>query len=301
MRVLVTGAGGYLGRAVVTALADAGHQPVALVHRQRGPVPGAVDVVVDDLCAPTSLGGALRGIDAVCHLAALGDAQESFRSPLRYFEVNVGGTLVLLELMAEAGVDRLVFASTAAIYGASAPQPMIEDLPDAPPHPYAASKAAAEAAIGWQSQAAGLAATVLRIFNVAGGEDRDGARLIPRVLDAALGNAPQLAVNGDGSALRDYVSLADTARAFVAAAERDAEVGSTLRVNVGSGVGTSVLDVVAAVQRVTGRPVPVVHRPAVSEPAALICDPGRAATELGWRPVSSAIDDIVRDAWTANF
>jgi UDP-glucose 4-epimerase len=180
------------------------------------------------------------------------------------------GALSLLDAMAEARVTRLVFASTAPIYGTPDAQPMSEDLPDSPPHPYAASKAAAEAAIDWQARSGALGAAALRIFNAVGGVDRDPERLLPRVLAVAAGTTPQLIVNGDGSVVRDCVHVADVAEAFV-----------------------------AAVERVTGRPIPVVHRDAAPERTALISDPSRAVTELGWKPRSSDLDDIVRDDWAA--
>jgi UDP-glucose 4-epimerase len=176
---------------------------------------------------------------------------------------------------------------------------MNEDLPDNPPHPYAASKAAAEAAITWQARTGALGATVLRIFNAAGGNDPAPWRLLPRVLAVAAARTEQLEVNGDGRVVRDYLHVADAADAFVAAVEHRAEPGMCRRYNIGSGVGTSVMDIVAAVERVTRRPVPVVHRPAVPEPAALICDPARALAELGWKPRRSDLDDIVRDATVA--
>jgi UDP-glucose 4-epimerase len=297
MRVLVTGASGYIGSAVVQALASNGHEPVALVHHKAASA--GVEAKQGDLLDLSSLAAALNGVDAVCHLAGLTSGRESFERPVEYFRVNVSGTLTLLDAMATAGVDQLVFASTAAIYGTPERQPMNEDLLDDPPHPYAASKAAAEAAIVWQARTRALGATVLRIFNAAGGNDPDPWRLLPRVLAVAAGRTDQLEINGDGSAERDYLHVADAADAFVSAVEHGAELGRCRRYNIGSGVGTSVMEIVDAVERVTGRPVPVVHRPAVTEPAALVCDPARALAELGWKPRRSDLDDIVHDAWAA--
>jgi UDP-glucose 4-epimerase len=136
------------------------------------------------------------------------------------------------------------------------------------------------------------------LFNVAGGADPEPSRIVPRVLAAAAGQVPGVEVNGDGTAVRDYLHVLDAADAFVAALEHGGP-GGARRYNVGSGRGASVLDVVAAAERVTGRPVPVVHRPAAAEPAALVCDPTRARTELGWQPWRSDLDGIVRDAWQA--
>jgi UDP-glucose 4-epimerase len=297
MRVLVTGASGYIGSALVQALTGNGHEPMALVHHKAAPAD--IEARQGDLLNPSSLAGALDGVDAVCHLAGLTSGRESFERPVEYFRVNVSGALALLDAMASADVRQLVFASTAAIYGTPDRQPMNEDLPDNPPHPYAASKAAAEAAIAWQARTGALGATVLRIFNAAGGNDPDPWRLLPRVLAVAAGRTEQLEVNGDGSAVRDYLHVADAADAFVAAVERSAELGSSRRYNIGSGIGTSVMDIVAAVERVTGRPVPVVHRPPVPEPAALICDPTRALADLGWKPCRSKLDDVAEDAWAA--
>ncbi len=299
MRVLVTGAAGYIGGSVVRALAAGGHQPVALLHQQRVALPADIETRNGDLLVEQSLRPALDDIDAVCHLAGLTSGRESFAQPVEYFRRNVSGTLVLLDAMAAADVHRLAFASTAAAYGTPEQQPMNEDLPDNPPNPYAASKVAAEAAIRWQARAVDMSATVLRIFNAAGGRDPDSTRIVPRVLAVAAGATPQLDVNGDGTVLRDYLHVEDIGEAFVAALDRGAEPGSARRYNIGSGKGTSVLDVVTAAERVTGRSIKVVHRPAADEPAALVCDPSRAAAELGWKPRRTDLDDIVRDAWAA--
>ena len=299
MRVLVTGAGGYLGRAVVEALDHAGHEPVAMVHSDRSTAPAATETRPGDLLKADTLADAVRGVDAVCHLAGLTRARESWDQPLRYFAVNVGGTLALLEAMAANRVSVVVFASTGSIYGAPERQPMSEGLPDAPPHPYAASKQAAESAIEWQARAGELGAVVLRLFNVASGADPDPTRIVPRVLAVAAGESPSVEVNGDGSAVRDFLHVNDAAQAFVAALDAGPRVGAFRRYTVGSGVGTSVRDVVTAAQRVTGRPVPVVHRPPAVEPQALVCDPARAAAELGWKPRRSDLDTIVGDAWAA--
>ncbi|WP_328438714.1 NAD-dependent epimerase/dehydratase family protein [Nocardia puris] len=278
VRVLVTGAGGYLGRVVVRAMRGRGCEVVAM---GRGV----------DLFDAGGVRRVMEGVDAVCHLAGVGQARESVADPVRYFRVNAGGTVALLEAMEDVGVGRLVFASTGAIYGSPERQPMSEELPDAPPHPYAASKLAAEWAIEAQVAAGKVAACVLRLMNVAGGEDPDPTRLIPRTL-AAAASGSALEINGDGSAVRDYLHVEDAAAAFVAGAE---PATGFSRYVAGSGRGTSVLEVVAAVERITGRRIAVTHRPAVQEPSALVADSSRAVTELGWKPMKSDIDTIVRD------
>jgi nucleoside-diphosphate-sugar epimerase len=298
VRVLVTGATGYLGSAVVPAFAAAGHDPVAFVRDPDAAPSRATDVRVGDLLDAASIGSALRGVDAVCHLGGLTRARDSWQDPLRYFEVNTGGTVALMQAMAAAGVLHLVFASTGSVYGTPQRQPMAEDLPLEPPHPYAGSKAAAESAIGWQARSGGLGASVLRLFNVAGGRDPDPTRIIPRVLAVAAGDSPHLKVNGDGSAVRDFLHIADAADAFVAAIDRRPPPGTVRPYNIGSGRGSTMLDVVAATERVTGRPVPLVHMPAADEPQTLACDPTRAMAELGWKPRRSDLDAIVADAWT---
>jgi UDP-glucose 4-epimerase len=199
---------------------------------------------VADLLDESGLRDALRGVQAVCHLAGLTRARESTVDPLRYFRVNTGGAIALLDAMAATGVARIVFASTGSIYGTPERQPMTERLPDAPPHPYAASKLAAESAISAQARTGRLSATVLRLTNVAGGADPDPTRLIPRAFAAAV-NASALEVNGDGSTVRDYLHVVDAAAAFVACVDNPPPDGFR-RYIIGSGHGSSVRDVVAA-------------------------------------------------------
>jgi nucleoside-diphosphate-sugar epimerase len=303
LRVLVTGAGGYIGRAVVAALLEAGHTPVALVRRDAsaaGPASAAVasgvEVRVGNLLEYGSLTAAVEGVDAICHLAGLNRVRESLEQPVRYFRVNAGGTIDLLSAAWNVDVRHVVFASTASVYGTPSRQPMSEDLPDDPRNPYAASKLAAELAVRSQGR---LAATVLRLFNAAGMKDPEPTRLIPRVLAAASGRSAVVEVNGDGNAVRDYLHVLDVADAFVAALERPPPVGQPATYNIGSGIGSSVLDVVATAERVTGRHIPVVHRPAVAEAPMLVCDPNRAITDLGWKPRRSQLESILRDAWHA--
>ncbi|MFI9633138.1 NAD-dependent epimerase/dehydratase family protein [Nocardia sp. NPDC051929] len=292
MRVLVTGANGYLGQAVVKLLAGAGHEPIAMVRDCGSPLRAPTRVA--DLLDEDGLRKAVDGVEAVCHLGGLTRARESAADPLRYFRVNTGGTVALLDAMAAAGISRLVFASTGSIYGTPERQPMTERLPDAPPHPYAASKLAAEWAIGAQAGTGRLSATVLRLMNVAGGADPDPTRLIPRAFAAAR-NGSALEVNGDGSAVRDYLHIDDAAAAFVAGIENMPPKGEFRRFLIGSGRGSSILDVVAAVERRTGRRIQLIHRPPAPEPAALISDPAKAMAELPWRPAQSDLETIVCD------
>jgi UDP-glucose 4-epimerase len=298
VRVLVTGAGGYLGRAVVAALSAAGHDPIAMVHTPGKQIPGASDIRIADLLDQHQLRHAIDGADAVCHLAGLTRARESWSQPVRYFRVNTSGTIALLEAMKTASVPRIVFASTGSIYGTPDRQPMTENIADAPPHPYASSKLAAELAIEATARAGDIAAVVVRLLNIAGGADPDTTRLIPRALAAAAANSA-LEVNGDGTTVRDYLHIADAADAFVACLEHLPPAGVSRRYNIGSGRGTSILDVVAAVERVTGRTLTLVHKPPAPEPASLISDPTRALNEIGWSPKYSDIENIIRDAWRA--
>ena len=269
-----------------------------MVRTEGVQIAGATEIRQADLLDIESLRRAVHGVDAVCHLAGLARGRESFAEAVQYVRVNISGTVSLLEAMHATGVRRIVYASTGSIYGAPELQPMNEALPDAPPNPYASSKRGGELAIEAIAGGGECAAVIARLSNIAGGVDPDRTRLIPRALTAAAGRSV-LAVNGDGSAVRDYLHLRDAADAFVACVEHLPEVGVIDRYNIGSGRGTSVMDVITAVERVTDRRIPLEHRPPVAEPAQLVSDPSKAASEIGWSPKESDIDAIVLDAWSA--
>jgi UDP-glucose 4-epimerase len=233
--------------------------------------------------------------------------RQSFEEPVRYFKVNVTGTLNLLDAMnAEAQRKghalRLVFASTGAVYGAPETQPITEAQEPAPGNPYGTSKLAAEAVIGYQAALGGVTAVTLRTFNVAGAVDGhgdpDSSRIIPKTLLVAAGLADCLDVNGDGSAIREYIHVRDLARAYAAALDADDLAGHRIY-NVGSGVGVSVCEVIEAAERITGRPVQVRWGSPASEPPELLADSSRIRTDLGWQPSRSDLETIVSDAWRA--
>ncbi|WP_308188868.1 NAD-dependent epimerase/dehydratase family protein [Streptacidiphilus sp. ASG 303] len=300
--VLVTGAYGFVGSAVVHRLAEDGYEVVALTGRPPGtalpPLPAARTVHADVRDAD-ALRRALRGVDAVCHLAALTRVRESFERPADYRAVNAGGTRALLA--AADGPLRLVLASTAAVYGTPDRQPVAEDAPLRPDSPYGASKAEAEQAVRDAVADGRAGAVVLRTFNVsgavAGRGDGDGSRVVPRALAVAAGRADRLEVPGEGAAVRDFVHVADVARAC-AAALAACRPGRAEVCNVGA-TAASVADVVAAVERVTGLPVPVRRLPPRREAPVLLADTVRIRRVLGWRPVRSGLDAMVADAWAA--
>jgi UDP-glucose 4-epimerase len=306
MRVLVTGATGFLGHAVVAALTDAGHGVTSLARHANEVPDKAHRHVVADVRTPAELLPAVAEADAVCHLAGLARVRESVSEPMRYWRTNLGGTLNVLDALARtagAGAPkRLVLASTGAVYGTPRRQPIGETEPAAPSNPYAASKLAADLAAASVAGTGAIGAVSLRAFNIAGATggtlDRDESRLIPKILAVQAGHAAELVVNGDGSAVRDFVHVDDMADAFLRAL--DACTPGTWRAyNIGSGRRTSIRDIVTAAETLTGRPVPVRHRPPADEPPVLLADPSRARAELGWQPVRSEVSRILADAWAA--
>lgn len=317
MQILVTGGAGYIGSHTAKLLAQAGHEPIVvdnLQHGHRWAVRWGPLVELD-----LSDRGGLREVfqkyqvGAVVHFAALIEAGESVREPARFFRNNVVNTLNLLDAMREASVNRIVFSSTAAVYGNPQKTPMAEDHPQLPVNPYGESKLMVERLLGCYGAAYGLGWTALRYFN-ASGADPDGelgevhdpeSHLIPRAIAAAHGDLPELQVFGndyetpDGTAVRDYIHVRDLADAHVRALERLAQGRPSGAFNLGTGRGHTVREVIAAVERAGKRRVPVNEGPRrAGDPPMLVADPGRAERELGWHAQHSSLETIVESAWS---
>jgi UDP-glucose 4-epimerase len=302
MRILVTGAAGFVGYAVAALLVEQGHDVTGLTRSGASALPTGVQRLEGDLRAPATLPGVIAEVDAVCHLAGLTKVRESRTSPVGYWRTNVGGTLAILDRLARVRAGRLVLASTCTVYGEHANQPISETAALAPSSPYGTSKLAADQAAADLAATGAIGAISLRAFNAAGAlpghPDHDMTRLIPRLMAVQQGRAPELVVNGDGTAVRDFVHVADMATAFVLALCA-CEPGTWRAYNVGSGRPSTVHDVIVTAETVTGRPVPRRHTAAASEPATLVADSTRIRSELGWRPEKSSLPDIISDAWTA--
>lgn len=304
MRVLVTGAFGYVGHAVTRALTDGAHQVVAMTTQpDRAQSSDDVRIAVADLRDPVQLKAALDGVDAVVHLAALTRVRESFDRPEEYAAVNVAGTQNLLAAVAGTGrVMPFIHASTAAVYGTPERQPIAEGCDPAPMSPYGATKLAADLAVRDAAAAGAVAGVSLRAFNIAGSvdrhhPDRELTRIIPKVIAVAAGRFDSVSVNGDGSAVRDYVHVADLADAFVKALAF-ATPGRFDVYNIGA-TPASVAQIIEVARAVTGRAVPVTHNPPGPEAPELRADTTLARAELGWLPVRSSLEEIIGAAWEA--
>ncbi len=323
MRVLGTGGAGYVGSVSVEALVAAGHD-VSVVDDLSSGHAGAVADGADLVDGPYTDADAMatllhaRRIEAVLHCAARSLVGESIRDPAPYFTQNVAGGIALLEAMREAGTNRIVFSSTAAVYGVPDATPITEDAPLRPINPYGETKRAFEAALRWYGTAYGLRAVTLRYFNVAGATEAYGevhdpeTHLIPNVLAAVEGGRP-LTVFGadyptpDGTCVRDYIHVADLADAHLLALDATAPGddrtdaaanGGLLVCNLGSAGGFSVREVLDAAERITGRPVPhTIGDRRAGDPPVLVASNARAAEALGWRPTRSSLDEMVASAW----
>ena len=313
MKLLVTGGAGYIGSVVAHQLLEASRETVVLDNLSTGyerAVPEGARFLKGDLLDAEEVSNALsEGFDGVLHFAALSLVGESFEQPERYYRNNVCGTLNLLEAMREAGVFRLVFSSTAAVYGEPEEVPIPESAPALPTNPYGASKLAVDRMIGAVCEARGLAATSLRYFNVAGASGRFGeahepeTHLIPLVLRTAAGAREPVRVFGtdyptrDGTAIRDYIHVEDLGRAHLLALEA-AGPGEHRIYNLGNGAGFSVRKVVEAARQVTGRPIEALEAPRrAGDPAVLVASSDRIRAELGWRPEKPALEAMISDAW----
>jgi UDP-glucose 4-epimerase len=314
MKLLVTGGAGYIGSIVARHLTGAGHEVVVLDNLERGhraAVAPEMRLVVADLLDVERLGPLLReGFDGVLHFAALSLVGESVEHPERYYRTNVGGTLNLLEAMRDAGVDKLVFSSTAAVYGESEQIPIPETAPTRPGNAYGRSKLAVDHMIGDFCVAYGLGAVSLRYFNVAGasggaGEDHNPeTHLIPNVLKAALRTNPVVELYGtdyatsDGTAVRDYIHVDDLAVAHLLALDHT-RPGEHQIFNLGNGSGFSVRDVIAAAREVTGTEIPISEAPRrPGDPPVLVASSELIREELGWEPRRPGLEGMIGDAWT---
>ncbi len=318
MRVLVTGGAGYIGSFVVRALLSRGHEPFvadSLVRGHREALPPDIRLTKAGCGETTAMIELMsrRSIDAVIHLAGYSLVSESMEKPGEYWFNNVGQTAGLLEACRRAGVKRVVFSSSAAVYGEPQTTPIPEDEPLRPTNTYGATKKAVEEMLADFRAAHGMGWVSLRYFNAAGaapngtvGEDHDPeTHLIPLALAAAAGTRPRLTVFGadystpDGTCLRDYVHVLDLAEGHVKALEwLDAHPGRSLIANLGGGRGASVKEVLAVVAQVAGRDAPhTFGARRRGDPPVLVAAIDRAQSDLAWQPGRSDLANIVQDAW----
>lgn len=320
MKFLVTGGAGYVGGVVARQLLEAGHDVVVfddLSHGRRESVPAAATFCQGNIADADALAAVFSShtMDGVLHFAALIEAGESMVDPAAFFANNTAGTAILLRSMVHHGVRRLVFSSTAAVYGDPESVPIAEDARKAPVNAYGESKLLVERMLPWLAQAHGLKYAVLRYFNVAGaladyGEaHQPETHLIPQVLDVALGTRDSIIIfgsdydTGDGTCIRDYIHVADVGRAHLLAmralADSSAQIAAReLYYNLGNGRGFSVLQVIEAARRVTGHAIPIELQPRrPGDAARLIASSEKIKNQLGWVPQVPELDDIIRTAW----
>ena len=336
VRILVTGGAGYIGGTVAGLLARKGHHVLIfdnLSHGRRDLLPPGVDFVQGELSDRLALENLFTAahdagnpFDGVLHFAALIEAGESMVRPEAFFRNNTASTLSLLEAMIAHGPRRLVFSSTAAVYGEPETVPIKEDARLLPTNPYGESKLLVEQILAWFNRIHGLRYASLRYFNVAGAPEGPGGEitrgeahepethLIPLVLDVALGRRASIKIFGDdyptpdGTCVRDYIHVSDLADAHLlaldaldrnpAGASNSPSDFRPLIYNLGNGTGFSVREVIESVRRVTGHPIPVeVHPRRGGDPAVLVASSEKAMRELAWKPHYTQLDDIVRTAW----
>ena len=317
MNVLLTGGAGYIGSHVLRAVLDAGYNCVVYDSLIKGHArcvdPTGARLVLGDAGDPKTLGRVLDecAIDTVIHFAAFIEAGESVEKPEKYFRNNTAKSLELLETMRAAGVKRIVFSSTAAVYGTPERIPVEETDPPAPINPYGASKLCVEYMLEAYARAHGIGGVSLRYFNVAGahpsgeiGEDHTPeTHLIPLVLQVPLGKRDDVRIFGDdydtpdGTCIRDYIHVCDLADAHVLAADA-IEPGQIKAYNLGNGEGFSVRQVIETCREVTGHEIPAqIARRRPGDPPRLVASSQKAIDELGWKPKRPDLKTIVADAW----
>jgi UDP-glucose 4-epimerase len=315
VKVLVTGGAGYVGGVSVDALVAVGHDVIVLDDLSTGhraiPHPAA-RLVVGTYADETATRALLEdeGIEAILHCAARSLVGESVADPARYYRDNVAGGVALLEAARVAGVRRLVFSSTAAVYGIPDTTPITEDAPLRPINTYGETKRTFEGALHWYGRAYGVRGVILRYFNVAGATERLGevhrpeTHLVPNLL-AAVAGGPPLTLFGDdyptedGTPVRDYIHVSDLADAHLAALEATADdQDEPLVCNLGTSHGFSVREVLTAAEAVVGRPIPHAVGPRrAGDPPVLVASNARARASLGWTPRRSTLEEMIGSAW----
>lgn len=317
MAILITGGAGYVGSHAVHALAVCGYALAVVDNLSTGfraAVPEGVHFYEGDIRDRVFLDGvfAAEPVEGVIHFAASSQVGESMAHPLRYYDNNLAGTRVLLESMLAHGVKTVVFSSSAAVYGEPQQVPIRETDPTNPTNCYGETKLAMERMMHWAEAAHGLRYVALRYFNACGarmgggiGEAHDPeTHLIPLILQVANGQRPQIAVFGtdyptpDGTCVRDYVHVDDLAQAHRLALEYLLHGGESQCINLGSGSGFSVREMIDAVRRITGHAIPVSEQPRrAGDPAVLVASIEKAAAVLGWQPQCSDLEQVIASAW----
>lgn len=313
MKVLVIGGAGYIGSHTARALKRAGHTAIIFDNLSTGfeRLAAGFELVKGDILDPEALRKVLPRVDAIMHFAARAYVGESVTNPQRYFHNNVEGGLSLLNTALEVGVKKIIFSSTCAVYGEPAKVPIEENIPRQPVNPYGVSKLFFEQALEAYDRAYGFRFASLRYFNAAGADDSGEigelhdpeTHLIPLAMRSAAGTGPELQVFGDdyptpdGTCVRDYIHVNDLATAHVKALEHLNAGKSSFAVNLGTGTGASVREVISAVEKATGKRVPhkIVPRRA-GDPPALVANPAKAQALLQWK-AERGLDNIVSTAW----
>jgi UDP-glucose 4-epimerase len=314
-RILVTGGAGYVGSVCSAELMKQGHEVLVIDDLSAGhreSVPSEAEFHVMDIADTGRLSRLLRErpVEAAFHFAARALIPESITDPAIFFKINLSSSLKMLDVLREEGVQKLIFSSTAAVYGDPVEIPIPEDHPTRPVNAYGETKLCFERALAWYAKAYGMSAVAFRYFNAAGASDQQGenhspeTHIIPLLFEAALAERKHFTIHGhdwptpDGTCMRDYVHVVDIARAHIAALER-METPGFEAYNIGTGKSFSVREILEAVERVIGMKIPVVsgdRRP--GDPAILEAKAEKLRRDLGWTPLYSDLGSIISTAWS---